>query len=112
MLSEPSAVAVRWFDNRSVTLASTFVSSLPVQKVRRWEKATRSFREIDRPSIVDRYNHSMGGVDLLDAFRAQYRFQLRSMYLLWHTVTVAVINAWLVYTAETVVCWAYRRRRS
>lgn len=46
----------------------------------------------------------MGGVDLLDAFIAQYRFPLRSrrwyMYLFWHTVTVALINAWLVYRRD------------
>jgi len=66
-----------------------------VQKVRHWEK-NRSFCEIDCPLIVDQYNHSMGGADLLDAFIAQYRFPLQSsrwyMYLL-HTVTVALINA-------------------
>lgn len=43
----------------------------------------------------------MGGVDLLDAFVAQYRMQLQSkrwyLYLFWHSVTVAVINAWLLY---------------
>jgi len=104
VLTEPKVVAVRWFDNRSVTLASTFVGPLPLQKVRRWDKANRSFCEIDRPAIVDEYNHSMGGVDLLDAFIAQYRFPLRSrrwyLYLFWHTVTVAVINAWLVYRRD------------
>ena len=105
VLSTPSIVAVRWFDNRSVTLASTFVGPLPVQKIRRWEKATKSHIEIDRPSIVNNhYNRSMGGVDMLDYFIAQYRFQLRSkrwyMYLFWHTVTVALINAWLVYRRD------------
>ena len=85
VLNSPKMVAVRWFDNRPVTLSSTFVGPLPVQKVRRWDKASKSYGEIDRPFMVDQYNRSLGGVDLLDAFVAQYRFQLRSerwyMYL-------------------------------
>ena len=104
VLSAPTIVAVRWFDNRSVTLASTFVGPLPVKKIRRWQKATKSHIEIDHPSTVDHYNRSMGAVDMLDAFIVQYRFQLQSkrwyMYLFWHTVTVALINAWLVYRRD------------
>jgi len=103
-LNDPKLVAVRWFDNRSVTIASTFVGPLPVQKVRRWDKTSKSYVQIDRPFIVDQYNRSMGGVDMLDAFVAQYRFPLRSkrwyMYLFWHTVTVALINAWLLYRRD------------
>jgi len=42
----------------------------------------------------------MGGVDQLDAFVAHYHLQLQSkrwhMYLFWHTVKVALINAWLL----------------
>jgi Transposase IS4 len=101
---DPKIVAVRWFDNRPVTLASTFVGPLPIQKVRRWDKSSKSYGEIDRPFIVDRYNRSMGGVDQLDAFVALYRFQLRSkrwyMYLFWHSVTVGLINAWLLYRRD------------
>ena len=101
---DPKVVAVRWFDNRPVTLASTFVGPLPIQKVRRWDKVSKSFTDIDRPFIVDQYSRSMGGVDQLDAFVAHYRFQLRSkrwyMYLFWHTVTVALINAWLLYRRD------------
>ena len=95
---------MRWFDNRPVTLASTFISPLPINKVRRSDKASKAFTEIDHPFIVDQYNWSMGGVDLLDAFVAQYKFQLRSkrwyMYLFWHTVTVALITSWLLYRRD------------
>lgn len=104
VLNEPKVAAVRWFDNRPVTLASTFVGPLPITKVQRWDKVSKSFIEINRPFIVEQYNRSMGGVDLLDAFVAQYRFQLRSrrwyMYLFWHSITVALINAWLLYRRD------------
>ena len=107
VLQDPKVAAVRWFDNRPVTLASTYVDPLPIQKVRRWDKASKSFTDINRPFIVDQYNRSMGGVDQLDAFVAQYRFQLRSkrwyMYLFWHIVTVALINAWLLYRRDCLL---------
>jgi len=61
VLQNPKVVAVRWFDNRPVTLASTYVDPLPLQKVRRWDKASKSFTDINRPFIVDQYNRSMGG---------------------------------------------------
>ena len=104
VLKDPKIVAVCWFDNRPVTLASTFIGPLPIQKVQRWDRASKSHKEVDRPFIVDQYNRSMGGVDQLDAFVAQYRFQVRSkrwyMYLFWHTVTVALINGWLLYRRD------------
>lgn len=47
------------------------------------------------------YNKYMGGVDLLDSFTAKYKFALKSrrwyMYIFWHTITLAVVNAWLLY---------------
>ncbi|KAL1276465.1 hypothetical protein QQF64_036088 [Cirrhinus molitorella] len=46
----------------------------------------------------------MGGVDLLDMLSALYKFSFRSrrwyMYIWWHTLTVAVINAWNLYRRD------------
>ncbi|GAA6106726.1 piggyBac transposable element-derived protein 3-like [Tachysurus ichikawai] len=42
----------------------------------------------------------MGGVDLLDSFAAKYKFLMKShrwyIYIFWHTIILAVINAWLL----------------
>ncbi|KAK0146642.1 PiggyBac transposable element-derived protein 2 [Merluccius polli] len=59
---------------------------------------------VPRPAIVDTYNRFMGGVDLLDMLSALYKFNFRSrrwyIYIWWHTVTVAVINAWSRYRRD------------
>nr|XP_037279846.1 solute carrier family 13 member 2-like [Rhipicephalus microplus] len=65
--------AVKWFDNRPVTLLSTFASASPEQAVKRFDKKTRTTVSIPRPAIVGIYNECMGGVDLLDMLVALYR---------------------------------------
>lgn len=57
---------VKLYDNRAVTLVSTFVGPDPVQKIQRWDKATRTTVEVERPYIVNCYNKYIRGVDLLD----------------------------------------------
>ncbi|XP_012722667.2 piggyBac transposable element-derived protein 3 [Fundulus heteroclitus] len=46
-------------------------------------------------------NRYVRGVDLLASFAAKYKFALKSrrwyMYIFWHTITLAVVNAWLLY---------------
>ncbi|KAL7384930.1 hypothetical protein ABVT39_011930 [Epinephelus coioides] len=73
----------------------------PVQEIQRWDKATKTYTDVERPYIVGTYNKYMGGVDLLDSFTAKYKFALKSrrwyMYIFWHTITLAVVNAWLLY---------------
>jgi hypothetical protein len=93
--------AVKWYDNRAVTLVSSFAGPEPVQEIQRWDKATKTYIDVERPYIVGTYNKFMGGVDLLDSFTAKYKYALKSrrwyMYIFWHTITLAVVNAWLLY---------------
>ena len=97
-------VAVRWFDNRSVNLLSTYVGVEPIQQSRRWDKKTKQYIYIDRPEIVHEYNHFMGGIDLLDSLLAKYRYKMKSrrwyLYLFWHTLVIGLVNAWLVYRRD------------
>lgn len=96
--------AVKWYDNRVVTLVSCFAGPEPVQKIQRWDKATKTIIDVERPYIVGTYNKHMGGVDLLDSFSAKYKFPMKScrwyMYIFWHTIILAVINAWLLYKRD------------
>nr|XP_004207980.1 piggyBac transposable element-derived protein 4-like [Hydra vulgaris] len=57
---------VKWFDNRGVTLLSSYVAVNPLSTVQRWDRKTKSKINVTRPSIVSTYNSFMGGVDLLD----------------------------------------------
>ena len=59
-------VLVKWFDNRSVVLASNFVGVGDEDEVERWEQKEGWFLKINRPEVVKKYNQAMGGVDKLD----------------------------------------------
>lgn len=104
--------AVKWFDNRPVTLLSTFASASPEQAVKRFDKKTRTTVSIPRPAIVGIYNECMGGVDLMDMLVALYRIHVRSKKwyrrLFFHLLDVVVVNCWLLYrrdaTAANVPC--------
>lgn len=102
--SNHNICAVKWFDNRQVTLVSSFAGPQPVEKIQRWDKTAKRFVEVERPYIVAAYNKFMGGVDLLDSFAAKYKFPMKSyrwyLYIFWHTIILAVINAWLLYKRD------------
>ena len=63
--SENAAItAVKWYDNRSVCLASSYATLFPVEKCKRFNK--KNYDNIDIPNIVDLYNKHMGGLNLHD----------------------------------------------
>ncbi|XP_033985780.1 uncharacterized protein LOC117481947 [Trematomus bernacchii] len=67
-------------------------------------QANKTYVEVERPYIVGTYNKYMGGMDLLDSFTAKYKFPMKSrrwyVNIFWHTIILAVINAWLLYKRE------------
>uniref|UniRef100_A0A3Q2TYY1 PiggyBac transposable element-derived protein domain-containing protein n=1 Tax=Fundulus heteroclitus TaxID=8078 RepID=A0A3Q2TYY1_FUNHE len=81
--------AVKWYDNRAVTLVSSSTGREPVQEIQRWDKATKIYIDVERPYIVATYNKYMGGFTL--------KSQRWYMYIFWHTITLTVVNAWLLY---------------
>uniref|UniRef100_A0A671X899 Receptor-type tyrosine-protein phosphatase F n=1 Tax=Sparus aurata TaxID=8175 RepID=A0A671X899_SPAAU len=44
--------AVKWSDNRAITLVLSFAGPEPVQKIQRWDKVSRTYTEVERPYIV------------------------------------------------------------
>ncbi|XP_053376586.1 piggyBac transposable element-derived protein 2-like [Mercenaria mercenaria] len=94
-------IAVRWYDNKSVNLVSSYVGVEPVEEVRRWDKKHKTYVQVNRPAIVVVYNRNMGGVDLLDSLCSLYKPRVKSrrwyMYIFWHTIMMAVVNAWLCH---------------
>uniref|UniRef100_A0A8C6UI16 PiggyBac transposable element-derived protein domain-containing protein n=1 Tax=Neogobius melanostomus TaxID=47308 RepID=A0A8C6UI16_9GOBI len=103
-VNQEDNIIVRWYDNKAVNLLSSFVGVEPLGNVKRWDRKAKTYIMVPRPAIVDTYNRFMGGVDLLDMLSALYKFNFRSrrwyIYIWWHTVTVAVINAWLRYRRD------------
>lgn len=97
-------VLVKWMDNRSVILASNFVGVGTVDQVSRWDKNEKKYTTVSRPEIVKLYNHSMGGVDLLDQMIGLYRIYIRSrkwtLRLIFHAVDFAIVNSWFEYKQD------------
>ncbi|PIO55165.1 hypothetical protein TELCIR_23451 [Teladorsagia circumcincta] len=62
-------VAVRWYDNKVVNMASNFVGIEPQDEVKRWDRKAGEYRMVTRPSVIRYYNNSMGGVDKNDPNR-------------------------------------------
>ncbi|KAG5890991.1 hypothetical protein JTB14_017597 [Gonioctena quinquepunctata] len=57
-------IALKWFDNKSVYLASTSCGSQPIDIVQRSDRKTKTRIGVQRPDMIKQYNHFLGGVDL------------------------------------------------
>lgn len=60
--------AVRWFDNKAVTMSSFLVSIEPMTEACIWDKKEKGYKMIPMPAVVREYNQNMGGIDLIDSF--------------------------------------------
>ena len=93
--------AVRWYDNRPVTVLSKFVGAEPLTDVKRWSRADSEEKQVSCPKVVNIYNKHMGGVDLLDSLLGLYRCKIRSKKwyhrIFFHLIDLSVVNAWLLY---------------
>ncbi|XP_072144446.1 piggyBac transposable element-derived protein 2-like [Dermacentor andersoni] len=107
--------AVKWFDNRPVTLLSTFASASPENTVKRFDNKARTSVSITRPSIVGVYNECTGGVDLMDMLVALYRINLRSKKwyrrLFFHLLDVVIVNCWLLYRRDSTAAKVPRNQQ-
>jgi len=92
---------VRWFDNKLVSLVSTFVGAVPIGNARRWFRKENVFKEIARPQIISIYNKHMGGVDTLDSLMGLCSITIHSkkyyQRICFHCFDLAVVNSWLLY---------------
>lgn len=102
--TDGDVVLTKWMDNRSVVLASNFVAVGNEDTVSRWDKNNKTYVDVKRPEIVRLYNHSMGGVDLLDQMIGLYRIYIRSrkwtLRLIFHAVDLAIANSWFEYRKD------------
>ena len=76
-------ILVTWKDNKAVTIASNIHGMQPVTTANRWSRQEKKHVNINIPSAVKIYNHTMGGVDLHDQFVANYRVRIRSKKWWW-----------------------------
>ncbi|XP_049809319.1 piggyBac transposable element-derived protein 2-like [Schistocerca nitens] len=99
--TERNIIALKWYDNKSVVLASSYKGVSPVEPVKRWPVGERKYIDVPRPDIVREYNRSMGAVDLHDMLVALYRSNIgvKRFYLriVFHLLDMCVVNAWVLY---------------
>ncbi|RXM30405.1 PiggyBac transposable element-derived protein 1 [Acipenser ruthenus] len=92
---------VKCYNNRSVTLLSTYIGAKSIAEVQRWDRFRSTKVAVQCPAVVKKYNQYMGGVDLLDSLIALYRIKIRSKKwyhrLLFHFIDMTVVTSWLLY---------------
>lgn len=97
-------LVLRWYDNKAVTLASSFLDIGEATAVARWDKTAKTYIDVPRPEIVKEYNLKMGGVDQLGQFVSTYRIFIRSrkwtLRAIFHMIDMAVCNSWLEYRKQ------------
>ena len=59
-------LAVKWNDNRPVTVVTNFDSSEPLANAERWKRADKKQVLVKQPKLIQTYNKHMGGVNLMD----------------------------------------------
>ncbi|XP_067944430.1 piggyBac transposable element-derived protein 3-like [Watersipora subatra] len=96
--NEPISI-VKWFDTKSILMASSLHGLHPVEDCKRWCKQKKQFITVPRPAVVQKYNLSMGGVDLCDQAISYHRVTARSkrwpIRVINHLLDLAVNNCWL-----------------
>ena len=94
-------VLVRWFDNTSVQLVSTYSSPATSGTVKRWDQSSKRHIPVPCLEVVKDYNSTMGGVDPADMLIALYRSPMKTnrwyLKVLIHCGDICKVNSWLLY---------------
>jgi len=77
VLYKDDQVLVAWKDNKGVYMASNKFGADTTNNCRRFCRTERKYVTVPIPTMVQRYNTGMGGVDLLDNMVAVYRIPFR-----------------------------------
>lgn len=107
---------MKWYDNKPVTLVSTFVSAEPVTTAKRYEKSQKAKIDVPCPNLVKQYNAHMGGVDLMDMLISLYRIPLKTrrwyLSIFAQMIDICLNNAWLLYRRDRKLLSAEDRELS
>lgn len=106
---------VKWYDNKAVTLLSTFSSASPETTIKRYDRKKKEQVTIKCPSAILVYNKFMCGVDLIDSLLALYRTKIRSrkyyLRIFFHLMDMCVIIGWLWYRRACNDCGIPKRQQ-
>lgn len=96
-LDEESNIGIiKWFDNSSAHLVSTYAGFQLSDTSKRWNSKEKHIVDVPRPFAVREYNAFMGGVDLADMLIELYRTDHNSkrwyMQIFFWMIDVSVVN--------------------
>ncbi|XP_022195556.1 piggyBac transposable element-derived protein 3-like [Nilaparvata lugens] len=101
---DESVLALKWVDNKIITMASTRHGAEPFTMARRYSRATKQYIDVPMPNVVRQYNINMGGVDLhnrmLSHYRSYHRTNKWTVRFMEHFFDMACVNSWLKYKSD------------
>ncbi|XP_070817945.1 piggyBac transposable element-derived protein 3-like [Chaetodon trifascialis] len=102
--SDDGILALRWKDNKIVTLLSTDMGVEPTSSVHRYCSETKQKEEVSCPAVIKSYNSNMGGIDKSDMLVHLYHSPMKSkrwyMRLFVYAIDVSLTNAWVIYKRD------------
>lgn len=94
-------VVAAWKDNKPVYVASNYLGVSPVAYKKRYSRADKKHVQVRCPNMIDGYNRTMGGVDILDRFLSQYRPTMTGKkwwYCFYtHAINICTVAAWRIH---------------
>ena len=102
--SSEGVMALKWKDNKVVTLLSSDTGIYPMSTVNRYDKETKTKRDIPCPNVIKQYNCHMGGIDKSDMLVHLYKTPFKAhrwyMRMFGYIIDVCITNAWLLYKRD------------
>ncbi|KAK7135409.1 hypothetical protein R3I94_014163 [Phoxinus phoxinus] len=101
--SDDGILALRWKDNRIVTLLCD-MGAEPISSVYRYCSETKRKEQVSCPAVIKSYNTNMGGIDKSDMLVHLYRTPKKSkrwyMRMFAYSVDISLTNAWVFYRRD------------
>lgn len=102
--STDGILAIRWKDNKNVTLLSTDVGVEPLKSALRYDKVAKKKVQVPCPDVIKQYNGKMGGIDKSDMLVHLHKTPMRArrwyMRLFGYVLDLCVCNAWILYKRD------------
>lgn len=102
--SSNGVLALRWKDNKNVTVLSSDAGIHPLAKVKRYDRTAKKKVEVPCPNVIKEYNGKMGGIDKSDMLTHLYKTPMRArrwyMRLFGYVIDLCVSNAWILYKRD------------
>lgn len=104
--SSDGILALKWKDNKIVTMLSSGAGVEPLSTITRYDKESKARKEVPCPYVIQCYNSNMGGIDKSDMLGHLYKtpFRARRWYIpiVGYLLDLSVCNAWLLYKRDCV----------